>query len=505
MRPRTRAFLNPRKYQPSRLSIRQGPGQGSIGAGAHSLSSKKSGPRRGVTISPVRALANVACVSRLRRTGCGAGKKLHRHKSQKTLMFIRSRHLESRSRPFRPGIRGALGWLATWLFLQFRLLRCPTWSAFSDPASARAVPARLARWSATSVVLLGTMHAVSGASGPAFSSALEVQVQVATPFTYRIAINQAWPLNSFDAKPLPTGLTVNKKLGIISGKPTVVGTNEITITASQDNLPDRTLSDVLTLRVTGAPAPPLFSVNPLDTEVVAGSDVTLTSEAIGTGTLRYQWYRGLSFRGTTYPTDAIDGATSPLLVLPHVGEGDGGYYFSAAANAAGTNFSVPALVGVVLPPTIDTPPADIIAHEGATAWFYVYGNGGARLNFQWRKDGKEITGATNDSIYFFPVEPGDAGGYDVVLDNAAGRIVSSLARLTVVDPVQVHMTHTPAGSIALQFNSIPRNSYSIYYTDVVTNLFDGWFYLADVVAASTNTLKGVVTAPPGRFFRVVPD
>ena len=419
-------------------------------------------------------------------------------------MSLQFNHLESLSRRSCLRVCEEVTWFVAWLLIQFRLLRCPRGVTLSDPTS-WVVPARLARWSTASIVALGAVHAVSGASGPAFSSALDVQVQVFTPFTYRLAINQAWPLNSFDAKPLPSGLTVNKKLGILSGKPTSVGTNLITIIASQDNLPDRTLSDVLTLRVTAASAPPLFSVNPLDAEVVVGTDVTLTSEAIGTGTVRYQWYRGLSFRGNTYPTDAVAGATSHQLVLAHVSEADGGYYFSAASNASGTNFSVPSLVGVLVPPSLDTPPTDVTAHEGATAWFYVHGNGGARLNYQWRKDGREVTGATNGSIYFYPVERGDAGSYDVVLDNAAGRVVSPAARLAVVDPVQVGMTHTPAGSVALQFNSIPKNTYWVYYTDLVTNTFDSWLYLIDLVATSTNTVKGVATTPPRRFYRVIPD
>ena len=346
---------------------------------------------------------------------------------------------------------------------------------------------------------------MSGASGPAFSSALDVTVQVATPFTYRIAINQVWPLNSFDAKPLPPGLTVNRKLGIISGKPTVVGTNVITITASQDNLPDRTLNGPLTLRVTAGPAPPLFSVNPGDTQVVVGSPVILTSEAIGTGTIRYQWYRGLNFRGNIYPTDPIPGATSPQLSFLQVGEGDAGYFFSSASNAEGTTYSVPALIGVVIPPVIDSPPTDLTVHEGASAWLYLYARGGAELNYQWRKDGSELTGETNASLGFFPVTRGDAGRYDVVLSNAAGRLVSDPATLQVVDPVQVRMTYTHTGSISLQFNSIAGRGYSVYYTDVVTNGLDSWFYLVDVTANATNTIRGVVTTPPRRFFRVIPD
>ena len=453
---------------------------------------------------PIEDPGSGPLASRLRNGQVAARGPISLHQLSKLPMLSETNCFDPGPPFFRSGARGGLGGVVAWLFFQLRFLRYPRLCAVREPMS-WVVPARVVRWSATSVVVLGAVHAVSGASGPAFSSALDVTVQVSTPCTDRIAINQVWPLNGFDAKPLPAGLTVNKKLGIISGKPTAVGTNVITITASQDNLPDRTLSDQLTLRVTAGPAPPLFSVNPLDTNVVAGSALTLTSEAIGTGTIRYQWYRGLSFRGNTYPTDPIPGATSPQLSFTQIGEDQGGYFFSSASNEVGTTYSVPALIGVVIPPVIDSPLTDLTVHEGASAWLYLYARGGAELNYQWRKDGREVTGETNAALGFFPVTRGDAGRYDVVLSNAAGRLVSDPATLQVVDPVQVRMTHTPAGSVALQFNSIPGRSYSVYYTDLVTNVLDSWFYLVDVTANATNTTKGVVITPPRRFYRVIPD
>jgi hypothetical protein len=346
---------------------------------------------------------------------------------------------------------------------------------------------------------------VSGATAPSISSALNVQVQVSTPFTYRITINQAWTLNSFDAKPLPAGLSLNKRLGIISGKPTVVGTNQIVISASQDNLPDRTLSDTLTLRVTAAPAPPLFSLDPESTNVLNGTLVTLTSEAIGTGTIGYQWFTGFKFRGETYVADPIPGATNSSLTIRAGSDADAGVYFFVGSQlgrhqfqcagdhrrGAKTHGRIPA----------HAPPVA----RGMSSQIYVSGYGGAELNFQWQKDGKVLTGETNNFIELSPVKPEDAGKYVAVLSNLAGQITSDPIVVQIFDPIRLQMAHTAPGNAVLSFNTIPKSDYSIYYLDQLSGGDLFWNYLSTVTAASTNVSRNVISSKPNRVFTVFPN
>jgi hypothetical protein len=397
-------------------------------------------------------------------------------------------------------LAGGLMWLLTAFSRAPRILHVRTESMpWSSP------PASLRRWAVTSVVAIGAVHAVSGATAPSISSALDVQVQVSTPFTYRITINQAWTLNSFDAKPLPAGLSLNKRLGIISGKPTAVGTNQIAISASQDNLPDRTLTDTLTLRVTAAPAPPLFSLDPMSTNVLNGTLVTLTSEAIGTGTIGYQWFTGFQFRGNTFVGDPIPGATNSSLTVRAGSDADKGLYFSSAHNSAGTNFSAAASIGVVLKPTIDYQPTLLRLHVGMSSQIYVSGYGGAELNFQWEKDGKVLTGATNNFIELSPVKPEDAGKYVAVLGNFAGQITSDPIVVQIFDPIRLQMTHTAPGNAVLNFNTIPKSDYSIYYLDQLSGGDLFWNYLSTVTAASTNVSRNVISSKPARVFTVFPN
>ena len=56
--------------------------------------------------------------------------------------------------------------------------------------------------------------------------------QVAVPFTYTIVPYGATPPVTFDASPLPNGLTVNPATGVISGTPPAVLTTNITLAAS---------------------------------------------------------------------------------------------------------------------------------------------------------------------------------------------------------------------------------------------------------------------------------
>lgn len=64
---------------------------------------------------------------------------------------------------------------------------------------------------------------------------------------------------------------------------------------------------------------------------------------------------------------------------------------------------------------------------------------GNQLNYQWAKDGVDISGATLSSFYKTPSVAGDAGSYTVLVSNTAGSIRSSAATVTI----QAAPTTTP--------------------------------------------------------------
>lgn len=107
--------------------------------------------------------------------------------------------------------------------------------------------------------------------------------------------------------------------------------------------------------------------------------------------------------------------------------------------------------------TLDTRAVTIIASphsqslsSGANATFIVEATGMLPLNYQWRKNGVNIVGATSSTLTLNSVRITDSAGYSVVVWNAAGSAVSAMASLAVLtdgangsQPTQLS-TPTPA-------------------------------------------------------------
>ena len=99
-------------------------------------------------------------------------------------------------------------------------------------------------------------------------------------------------------------------------------------------------------------------------------------------------------------------------------------------------------------PTITTQPASLAVAAGSDAAFAVAARGTEVLGYQWRLDGTPIAGATGPVLRLAAVTAASAGGYSVVVSNAAGSVASDAAILTVSPgaPAPVAPDHRhPAG------------------------------------------------------------
>jgi hypothetical protein len=67
--------------------------------------------------------------------------------------------------------------------------------------------------------------------------------------------------------------------------------------------------------------------------------------------------------------------------------------------------------------------------------FSVAASGTDPKNFQWKKDGTDISGATAANLTLSNVQTTDSGTYAVLVSNSAGSVLSQGATLTVTDPV----------------------------------------------------------------------
>jgi hypothetical protein len=178
-------------------------------------------------------------------------------------------------------------------------------------------------------------------------------------------------------------------------------------------------------QVTVAPAPilPVITTQPKSQQAKAGTNVTLVVSATGTTPLVYQWFFGAT---------PINLGTNASLVLSHVAVEQSGEYHIVVSNAAGSVSSQSAVITVVEPPRIIQQPIGGEVHSGAAFSLSVEASGGGPLNYQWRKNGSNLTGATNASVHIASAASIDAGTYSVVVKNAAGSITSSIAVVEII-------------------------------------------------------------------------
>ncbi len=91
-----------------------------------------------------------------------------------------------------------------------------------------------------------------------------------------------------------------------------------------------------------------------------------------------------------------------------------------------------------VPPSITTQPADKTVNVGETARFKVTATGAPPLNYQWRKNGADIPGATNSSYTTPATVAADNGSlFSVVVSNSGGSVTSNDATLTVRTPPSI--------------------------------------------------------------------
>ncbi len=182
---------------------------------------------------------------------------------------------------------------------------------------------------------------------------------------------------------------------------------------------------ILTVQSAPANVAPTITTQPVSQSVTAGATVTFTGAASGTPTPTYQWQKN----GAN-----LAGATSASLTLGGVQLSDAGSYVLVATNVAGSASSAAATLNVqpaTVAPTITTQPISQTATVGGAVSFTTAASGTPAPTYQWRKDGVNLTGATNATLSLSNVQNADAGAYTVVASNAAGSVTSSAATLTV--------------------------------------------------------------------------
>ena len=112
-----------------------------------------------------------------------------------------------------------------------------------------------------------------------------------------------------------------------------------------------------------------------------------------------------------------------------------------------------------LPPTAPVTSNSFVYHQRITT-------SNATLSYQWRKDGVDISGATEPTYTIHPVLPADAGVYDAVLTNNCGSLPSDPATLTVEQDPEI--TQQPASRSVVEGSPVTF-SVGVAQSGTITN------------------------------------
>jgi hypothetical protein len=171
-----------------------------------------------------------------------------------------------------------------------------------------------------------------------------------------------------------------------------------------------------------APETPSVSLQPRDQTVAVGNGATFEVLGFGAPPLTYQWYHdGL----------LLEGATARQLTFDEVQTNLAGSYQARVSNAFGSVTSDPALLRVVIAPSIIEPPRPLVVSVGSQVTFSVKAAGTAPLAYQWQHNGNPIAGAIGSMVILNNVQLSQGGAYRVVVSNLGGLAISEPTVLTV--------------------------------------------------------------------------
>jgi hypothetical protein len=198
---------------------------------------------------------------------------------------------------------------------------------------------------------------------------------------------------------------------------------------------------------------PQIVAQPQDQKVAFGHDATFNVSAVGV--VSYQWF----FNGTNIP-----GATGSSLTITNATTSGAGRYSVSIASPLGIQTSSEASLTVLQPPpVISSQPVNTAAVLGGSVSFSVLAHGTEPLNYQWRANGVDVSGATGPTLILSPVQQSDFASYSVLVTNADGSILSDPALLSPAVPPPIGPVSINLTTLTLAFPTQVGPTYVVEY------------------------------------------
>jgi alpha-tubulin suppressor-like RCC1 family protein len=241
---------------------------------------------------------------------------------------------------------------------------------------------------------------------------------------------------------------------------------------------------------------PTITAQPTAVSVNAGASASFSVTATGEQ-LQYQWLRD---------DQPIAGANAATYTITATTAADDGALITAlVVNPGGVVASQSVTLTVTSNPSITLQPVSQTVVAGDPVFFGVSAKGG-NLQFQWRRNGIDIAGATSSVLQLGLADVGDDNAeYSVVVRNSLGNVTSNAATLRVVSG-SVAAVPVAAAQVALGKSGAATTSFTLVRRSNGT--IASWGYNTDgqrgdgTIGAASDTI-GSVTLPAGRTARQI--
>ena len=170
--------------------------------------------------------------------------------------------------------------------------------------------------------------------------------------------------------------------------------------------------------------PFIFKTQPESQEAMIESSITLKVEIESDYELSFQWYKN---------DNAIEGATDSTLEVTLQEEGD--YYSKYCVAVTAKEITAKSKIAEIIPPSppaIIEEPNSVNAEIGDSVTFSVKAESIIPIDYQWYKNGVKIEDATLNVLRIKNASKKDETIYSVRVKNEYGKVVSGVAKLTVI-------------------------------------------------------------------------
>jgi hypothetical protein len=169
---------------------------------------------------------------------------------------------------------------------------------------------------------------------------------------------------------------------------------------------------------------PAVTTTPKAQTLCEGQPLSLSVTATGQN-LKYQWRKD----GT-----AINGATSATYSVASAAPANAGNYDVVVSGSCSPAVTTAAVAVTINPrPHVTTNPINQTVVVGSGVQFSITATG-PNIQYRWRRNGIDISGATGATYSIASAKEADAGLYDCYVTNSCGSDTSAAARLTVNPP-----------------------------------------------------------------------